>query len=60
MRSLPGLAGVAILYGRVIADFAITTGIHSSEDVLKGLMAGAKVTMMASPRFVSADQLAAR
>lgn len=42
------LRWVAILYGRVLADFAITTGIHSSEDVLKGLMAGAKVTMMAS------------
>ena len=42
------LRWVAILYGRVLADFAITTGIHNSEDVLKGLMAGAKVTMMAS------------
>ena len=42
------LRWVAILYGRVMADFAITTGIHTSEDVLKGLMAGAKVTMMAS------------
>jgi len=42
------LRWVAILYGRILADFAITSGIHSSEDVLKGLMAGAKVTMMAS------------
>ncbi|HYW69761.1 MAG TPA: dihydroorotate dehydrogenase-like protein [Pyrinomonadaceae bacterium] len=42
------LRWVAILYGRVMADFAITTGIHTSEDVLKGLMAGAKATMMAS------------
>jgi dihydroorotate dehydrogenase (fumarate) len=42
------LRWVAILYGRVRADLAITTGIHTSEDVLKGLMAGAKVTMMAS------------
>ncbi|HEV8590015.1 MAG TPA: dihydroorotate dehydrogenase-like protein [Pyrinomonadaceae bacterium] len=42
------LRWVAILYGRVQTDFAITTGIHSAEDVLKGLMAGAKVTMMAS------------
>ena len=39
---------VAILYERLLVDFAITTGIHTSEDVLKGLMAGAKVTMMAS------------
>ena len=42
------LRWVAILYGRVLADLAITTGVHTSEDVLKGLMAGAKVTMMAS------------
>lgn len=42
------LRWVAILYGRVLADFAITSGIHTAEDVLKGLMAGAKVTMMAS------------
>lgn len=42
------LRWVAILYGRVMADFAITSGIHNWEDVVKGLMAGAKVTMMAS------------
>ena len=42
------LRWVAILYGRVTADFAITTGVHTAEDVLKALMAGAKVTMMAS------------
>jgi dihydroorotate dehydrogenase (fumarate) len=42
------LRWVAILYGRVAADLAITTGVHTAEDVLKGLMAGAKVTMMAS------------
>ena len=30
------------------ADLAITGGVHTSEDVVKGLMAGAKVTMMAS------------
>jgi dihydroorotate dehydrogenase (fumarate) len=42
------LRWVAILYGRVAADLAITSGIHSAQDVLKGLMAGAKVTMMAS------------
>jgi dihydroorotate dehydrogenase (fumarate) len=42
------LRWVAILYGRILGDLAITTGIHTSEDVLKALMAGAKVTMMAS------------
>jgi dihydroorotate dehydrogenase (fumarate) len=42
------LRWVAILYGRLSADLAITSGIHTSHDVIKGLMAGAKVTMMAS------------
>lgn len=42
------LRWVAILYGRVDVDFAITSGVHGHEDVLKGLMAGAKVTMLAS------------
>ena len=42
------LRWVAILYGRLNADLAITSGIHTSLDVIKGLMAGARVTMMAS------------
>jgi len=42
------LRWVAILYGRLNVDLAITSGIHTSQDVIKGLMAGAKVTMMAS------------
>lgn len=42
------LTWVAILYGRIQADFAITSGIHSHLEVLKGMMAGAKVAMMAS------------
>ena len=42
------LRWVAIMYGRLTADLAITSGIHTSQDVMKGLMAGAKVTMMAS------------
>jgi len=42
------LRWVAILYGRLAADFAITSGIHTAHDVIKGLMAGAQVTMMAS------------
>ena len=41
------LRWVAILYGRVPVDFAITSGVHTYEDVLKGMMAGAKVAMMA-------------
>ena len=42
------LRWVAILYGRVPADLAITSGVHNHVDVLKGLMAGAKATMMTS------------
>jgi dihydroorotate dehydrogenase (fumarate) len=42
------LTWVAILYGRVPIDFAITSGVHTYEDVLKALMAGANVAMMAS------------
>ena len=42
------LRWVAILYGRLDADLAITSGIHTSMDIIKGLMAGARVTMMAS------------
>ncbi len=42
------LRWIAILYGRVKADLAATSGIHTAQDVLKMLMAGANVTMMAS------------
>jgi dihydroorotate dehydrogenase (fumarate) len=42
------LRWVAILYGRVPADLAITSGVHSYEDVLKGVMAGASAVMLAS------------
>jgi dihydroorotate dehydrogenase (fumarate) len=42
------LRWIAILYGRLETDLALTGGVHSAEDVLKGLMAGAAVTMMAS------------
>lgn len=42
------LRWAAILYGRVNADLAITSGVHTHEDVLKAMMAGAKVAMMAS------------
>ena len=38
----------AILFGHVNIDIAITGGVHSAEDVLKSVMAGANVAMMAS------------
>lgn len=42
------LRWVAILYGRVKADLAITGGVHTAHDVLKAMMAGANVAMMTS------------
>lgn len=39
---------IAILYGKINASLAATNGIHTAEDVLKMLMAGADVTMMCS------------
>lgn len=42
------LRWVAILYGRVKADLSLTTGVHNEQDVLKAMMAGAKVVEIAS------------
>jgi dihydroorotate dehydrogenase (fumarate) len=42
------LRWIAILFGRVNVDFAATSGIHSGEDAVKLILAGANVTMMAS------------
>ena len=42
------LRWVAILYDRVKADLALTGGVHTSQDVIKSMMAGASVTMIAS------------
>lgn len=39
---------VAILYGRVGCDLAVTGGVHTAQDVLKCMMAGANVAMMTS------------
>ena len=39
---------IAILHGKIKVSLAATGGIHSSDDVVKLLMAGADVTMMAS------------
>ena len=45
---LPRLHWAAILYGHLKGDIAITGGVHSAEDVLKAIMAGANVAMMVS------------
>jgi dihydroorotate dehydrogenase (fumarate) len=42
------LRWIAILYGRVKADLAATSGVHSGHDVLKVLLAGANVAQLCS------------
>ncbi len=42
------LRWIAILYKRIQADFALTSGVHTAQDVLKAMMAGANVAMMTS------------
>jgi dihydroorotate dehydrogenase (fumarate) len=38
----------AVLFGRIKSDIAITGGVHSSEDVIKSMLAGARVVMTTS------------
>jgi len=47
------LRWIAMLYGQLNVDFALTSGIHSATDVLKAMMAGARVSMMASKLLYS-------
>jgi dihydroorotate dehydrogenase (fumarate) len=42
------LTWVGILYGHIKADMAITGGVHTAEDAIKSMMAGARVAMMTS------------
>jgi dihydroorotate dehydrogenase (fumarate) len=42
------LRWIAILYGKVKIDLGLTSGIHTAEDVLKAMMAGANVAMSTS------------
>lgn len=42
------LRWIAILYGQVDLDFALSSGVHNAHDVLKAMMAGARVAMMTS------------
>ncbi len=50
------LRWVAILHGRVGCDLALTTGVHTAQDALKGLMAGANVVMMCSELLQNGPQ----
>jgi dihydroorotate dehydrogenase (fumarate) len=45
---LPRLSWVAILFGHINADLAVTGGVHTGTDVVKCMMAGARVAMMTS------------
>ena len=42
------LTWIGILYGRLRASLAATSGVHDAEDVIKLLMVGANVTMLCS------------
>ena len=42
------LTWIGILYGRIRANLAATSGVHGPEDVIKLLMVGADVTMLCS------------
>ncbi len=42
------LRWVAILFGQIKADLAVTGGVHTAADVVKSMMAGAKAAQMAS------------
>ena len=42
------LRWIAILYGKVKADLALTSGVHTAEDLIKSMMAGANVAMTTS------------
>jgi dihydroorotate dehydrogenase (fumarate) len=39
---------IGMLYGNIRADLAATGGVHSATDVIKAMMAGARVAMMTS------------
>jgi dihydroorotate dehydrogenase (fumarate) len=39
---------IAVLYGNIKADMALTGGVHQATDAIKAMMAGARVAMMTS------------
>ncbi len=54
------LRWIAILYGRVQTDFALSSGVHTAQEVLKAMMAGASVAMLTSELLANGvDRLAA-
>lgn len=53
------LRWIAILYGRLQADLALTSGVHSAADMVKAAMAGANVSMVASELLLKGPERAA-
>ncbi len=51
------LRWISILHGKVDVDFALTSGVHSHRDVIKTMMAGAKVAMTASSLLHHGEQV---
>ena len=51
------LRWISILHGKVNADFALTSGVHMYKDVLKAMMTGARVAMMASSLLHNGEQV---
>jgi dihydroorotate dehydrogenase (fumarate) len=39
---------IAVIYGTVKADLALTGGVHTAADIVKAMMAGARIAMMTS------------
>lgn len=52
------LRWIAMLYGRIEAHFALTGGVHTGEDVVKAIMAGASIAMTASELLAHGAQRA--
>jgi dihydroorotate dehydrogenase (fumarate) len=51
------LRWISILSDKINTDFALTSGVHSHKDVVKAMMAGAKVAMMASSLLHNGEQI---
>lgn len=51
------LRWISILHEKIKTDFALTSGVHTYKDVLKAMMAGARVSMMASLLLHSSENV---
>lgn len=50
------LRWISILSGKLNTDFALTSGVHSHTDVVKAMMSGARVALMASGLLHNGEQ----